>query len=311
MGRAIVRDAAVHDVRDWQRVVGEAFVPLDVTATSHGSFHARMHAVSVGGALVSDLSTGSGHLVRHTRAGAGTAPPGQAYKVSLQLRGRSTVRQHGREAELGSGQLAVYDTADDYELCGATGRDGEFRTLVLMVPRSLLGLAADRVRELLAVTIPGDTGSARLLTPLLREVADDRSHLEHEGSGATVRAATALLSVTLLDVLGAGAVPGGRLGVVQAWIEDHLGEPLDPAAIAAANHVSTRTLHALFHAEGQTVGGWVRRRRLERCRADLLDPRSAGTTVAAVGRRWGFPDPAHFSRAFRGEFGTSPRDLRP
>ncbi|WP_432544176.1 AraC-like ligand-binding domain-containing protein [Kineococcus sp. SYSU DK002] len=311
MGRTIVRDAAVHDVRSWQRVVGEAFVPLDVTATSHGPFHARMHAVSTGGALVSDLSTGSGHLVRHTRAGAGTARPGHAYKVSLQLRGRSTVRQHGREADLGPGQLAVYDTADDYELCGATGRDGEFRALVLMVPGAALGLAAEQVRELLAVTIAGDAGSARLLTPLLQEIAGDHGHLEHERSGTTVRAATALLSVTLLDVLGAGAVRGGRLGAVQAWIEDHLDEPLDPAVIAAANHVSVRTLHALFHAEGRTVGGWVRRRRLERCRDDLLDPGSARTTVAAVGRRWGFTDPAHFSRAFRSEFGASPRDLRP
>jgi AraC-like DNA-binding protein len=32
--------------------------------------------------------------------------------------------------------------------------------------------------------------------------------------------------------------------------------------------------------------------------------------VAAVGARWGYPDPAHFSRLFKTSFGVSPRDYR-
>jgi AraC-like DNA-binding protein len=32
--------------------------------------------------------------------------------------------------------------------------------------------------------------------------------------------------------------------------------------------------------------------------------------VAAVGARWGYPDPAHFSRLFKASFGLSPRDYR-
>jgi AraC-like DNA-binding protein len=58
------------------------------------------------------------------------------------------------------------------------------------------------------------------------------------------------------------------------------------------------------------VSAWVRRRRLECSRRDLANPRLAGETIAAVARRWGFVDPAHFSRCFRAEFGASPRELR-
>ncbi|WP_265565499.1 helix-turn-helix domain-containing protein [Streptomyces hygroscopicus] len=55
-----------------------------------------------------------------------------------------------------------------------------------------------------------------------------------------------------------------------------------------------------------TVGGWIRRRRLGKCRRELGRPHRARPTVAAVAQRWGFVSPAHFSRAFRAAYG-SPR----
>ena len=30
--------------------------------------------------------------------------------------------------------------------------------------------------------------------------------------------------------------------------------------------------------------------------------------MAAIGARWGYPDPAHFSRLFKSVYGVSPRD---
>ncbi|MEV8610809.1 helix-turn-helix domain-containing protein [Amycolatopsis sp. NPDC051373] len=32
--------------------------------------------------------------------------------------------------------------------------------------------------------------------------------------------------------------------------------------------------------------------------------------IAAIGRRWGFSDAAHFSRLFRSTYGRSPREYR-
>ncbi|MEV1049026.1 AraC family transcriptional regulator [Streptomyces sp. NPDC049916] len=39
-----------------------------------------------------------------------------------------------------------------------------------------------------------------------------------------------------------------------------------------------------------------------------MEPAAARDGVAAVARRWGFVSPSHFSRAFREEYGQSPRD---
>jgi len=98
---------------------------------------------------------------------------------------------------------------------------------------------------------------------------------------------------------------------ITAFIEEHLGDAdLAPAEIAAAHHISLRQLHKLFHANGTTTAGWIRQRRLERCGRDLRDPRYATGPVAAVGARWGYPDPAHFSRLFKSAYGMGPRDYR-
>jgi AraC-like DNA-binding protein len=89
-----------------------------------------------------------------------------------------------------------------------------------------------------------------------------------------------------------------------------LPEPLSPALIAAAHQISVRYLHHLFRQEEQTVGEFIRNRRLERCRADLSDPRLRDRSVVEVGSRWGFTDAATFSRTFKEATGTAPGEYR-
>src|SRR5204863_7307693 len=100
-------------------------------------------------------------------------------------------------------------------------------------------------------------------------------------------AALEVLATRLARELDAGdwGTPESRrhalLTTVQAFIKRHLGDPLlSPAMIAAAHHMSLRSLHQLFHDDGLTVAGWIRHRRLERCRHDLSDPALASRPVA-------------------------------
>jgi AraC-like DNA-binding protein len=58
------------------------------------------------------------------------------------------------------------------------------------------------------------------------------------------------------------------------------------------------------------VSEWIRRRPVERCRRDLLDPARATEPVGAIGMRWGFRDAAHFSRVFRAAYGMPPAECR-
>jgi AraC-like DNA-binding protein len=127
------------------------------------------------------------------------------------------------------------------------------------------------------------------------------------GGGRAARTMTDLMAAAVVEKYRE-AGPDTPLQRIVEWLETHLQDPdLSPGTIAAANFVSTRRLHELFHDEGASVSAWVRTRRLECSRRDLESPRLAGGTIAAVARRWGFVDPAHFSRCFRAEFGVSPR----
>jgi AraC-like DNA-binding protein len=126
-----------------------------------------------------------------------------------------------------------------------------------------------------------------------------------------------LLAVALTSQLGLRRAlpPESRqtalLARIRAYIERRLADPdLYPSTIADAHHISVRYLHKLFESEHTTVAAYIRRRRLERSRQDLLDPALHDRPVGAIGARWGFHSPAHFSRAFRGAYETTPGELR-
>jgi AraC-like DNA-binding protein len=72
--------------------------------------------------------------------------------------------------------------------------------------------------------------------------------------------------------------------------------------------MSLRVLHVLFEDTGESVAGLIRRERLARCWCDLERP--SGGAVTEIAFRWGFKDSAHFSRAFKREFGISPTEVR-
>ena len=98
---------------------------------------------------------------------------------------------------------------------------------------------------------------------------------------------------------------------IEQFIETHLAEPsLNPSQIAEAVGVSVRHLHRIFLSKGHTVAGWIRERRLERCRRELLNPRLSERNITEIAFFWGFCDSAHFSKCFKKEFGVSPREFR-
>lgn len=95
---------------------------------------------------------------------------------------------------------------------------------------------------------------------------------------------------------------------MEAWIVDHLADgAIRVADLAAAHYVAPRTVHRAFASTGDTVGSFVRRRRLAAARGDLV---SAKLSITAIAHRWGFCDSSHFGREFRREFSLSPRAYR-
>lgn len=93
-----------------------------------------------------------------------------------------------------------------------------------------------------------------------------------------------------------------------AFIEEHAGEPIGLAEIAAASRLSARGLQSAFQRElGRSPMQHLRRVRLDSVRRDLQSADVAsGATVAAVARRWGFGHLGRFAQTYRSAFGETP-----
>lgn len=71
--------------------------------------------------------------------------------------------------------------------------------------------------------------------------------------------------------------------------------------------MSRSQLHLKIKAlTNRSTSHFVRGVRLQKAKELLQD---GDTTVSAVARKVGFPDPAYFSRTFTEEFGSAPREF--
>ena len=99
-----------------------------------------------------------------------------------------------------------------------------------------------------------------------------------------------------------------RLGELQLWILDHLGEDLPLERLAAAAGMSSRHFSRRFREEvGVTPAAYVARLRLEEARRRL---ESGAHSLKDVARTCGFADEQNLRRAFRKHVGVAPSEYR-
>ncbi|WP_075737152.1 AraC family transcriptional regulator [Streptomyces acidiscabies] len=303
-------------VEVWHDITARALVPNEILPDRSSEFAASLRTAGMGEAAVAAL-TYSSFRSRRTPRLIRRADP-EMYAVGLILGGRQAIWQNRREAPLSVGGLVVYSTSRPYEAV-VDARQSTGASVVVQVPRAVVALPPDRVERLLAVQLPGDEGLGRLLAGFLTHVATDtgpyRTADAHRLGGIGTDLITAWLAhhLDMEDQAPADTRQHVQFLEIQSFIHRHLGEAeLSPATIAAAHHISLRTLHRVFqdHSHGATVASYIRDQRLARVRRDLADPRLSARPVHAVAARWGYPDAARFSRAFRNAYDSSPSEFR-
>lgn len=303
------RATPVLDFPQFRAAVNQSFVPLRVTSARETRFRGAIRHADSADLHVSVVEAAE-HMVERTPALI-AARPGDYFKVGLHLAGNGLLVQGNREVVLQPGTLTLYDTARPYSLAF----DGDFRSLVLMFPSRMLDLPARSVAELTARGLHEERGAATLLLPYLYALAQHPEAVTGSAgtrlAGNTVDLVATLLAERLAITAGPDDPRRELFTAALQYIDDHLSSPhLDPTRIAAAHFVSSRLLHGLFREHGMSVATRVRTRRLERARARLADPARTRQSVMSVAAECGFTDAAHFSRAYRAEFGCSPSQTR-
>jgi AraC-like DNA-binding protein len=246
---------------------------------------------------------GTPQVVRRTRRSLADVPD-EPFKVCVQRRGRSVVRQGGTELVLTPGDIAIYDTSRPYELRFDEG----WECLAMTLPRRALAASDSVVERSMSHGWPAADGRTGVLGHLLGSAVRETP----QPGGATHLGEAA---IQLLSSLVGGeeqADPGEVLRArVIAHLEAHAFDPdLSHDAVAAAHGLSPRSLHRLFEDQPLSAMAHLRELRLLAIRDALVDPANASRSTAAIASRWGLTDPSHFARTFRTRFGITPGSLR-
>ena len=161
--------------------------------------------------------------------------------------------------------------------------------------------------------IAGGSSNGALLTSYILSLSENDFGDSNINGDALSEAAVALLASALNQkpFEAPCSLKESQLERVKTYVAKNLDDPkLTLAAIAQANNISLRYLHWLFESTDSTAYEYVLEERLARCRRDLMNPLMLDRTIADIAFSWGFNDPTHFSRRFKGLYGECPSELR-
>lgn len=233
--------------------------------------------------------------------------------ILLHREGPAVLLDDARESPIAPGDIV-------YCPPGATGRlalRGRFRQLLVRIPQDALRMRLPTPLFQDVGRLPGDTGSGHIFAGMLASVADMIDTLTSEQLRPVELALSELLVSSLADLeassvmMGATATQTSNLHRITLHVEARLSNPdLSITSVAQDVGVSPRYLQKLFESAGENFSHYLRLRRLERCRADLINPLYSHLSITDICFRWSFNDAAHFSRAFREQYGMSPRTYR-
>ena len=234
------------------------------------------------------------------------------FLLHLQLTGDSVNQQSGREVVLSPGDLTLIDSTRWYRVafCYPTS------ILVMRIPQEMLRQYVACPETLSMLPLPRSSGTCRLAARFIPDLWRRSQQVMVDGSGShVIDALMSVIAAAYAATPRASMQGSARAAMLRVrlidYIEANLGDPeLTPASIAQMGHISRRYLHLLFREQGESVGRYVQRRRMEECARALRDRLRATSSITEIACEYGFNSAAHFCRAFRECYGTTPSEFR-
>lgn len=228
----------------------------------------------------------------------------------MRVSGQARVTIGGKERECAPGDICLLDLSQPLSACST-----DYQAITVVLPRPLFGSRQSVLDSLHGAVIRGATPFGRMLNDHLRSLSAHATGFSAPEAAAAAEATAALLGAATLglpqDEGRAGSAELAPLLVaIRRFIEAELASTdLTAETIGRRFGVSRSALYRLFVPLGG-VSGYIRQRRLARAYRDLATGDGRFARISEVAYRWRFESPAHFTQAFRAEFGCAPRDVR-
>jgi AraC-like DNA-binding protein len=289
----------------WRSSVCDQFVPLAVQPTV-GELHGRVAGVTIAETRLRRIRA-SQHVFERRPSDIRAGDPEVLHVLSMDHGHHCHMEQDGRATTLQPGDLVLYDSSRPFRFATS----GAFQFTIGLLPKRLLPLPEKVVADRTTRVVPLSDGVGAALGALLTSLAGGSAAFSDPSQQVAIQHALVSLCVAFMSDEGpVGSPPSVHLSLAKSFVVRHLGEPaLAPADVAIACGVSLSYLHRLFANDGTTIVGYLREQRLKGAHRDLTTS-LVDEPVLLVGRRWGMPDPAHFSRVFKKRFGVTPGEAR-
>ena len=289
----------------WARSATTFFPGLSISDMPADASVGQIQSIPMGGgSLWSILSAPV--MVSYSPAN-GADETGSSISLLMQIDGAMLISQNHRACRMTAGDMCLVDERFPFHLQGEECS----RIVFLRMPRRAVLGRHPYLEHSTATLLDADDPGAQLLGDTLVRTLEVAPVLSEEQRASVLAA--------MVHLLGAALAPRGlqrdevhwRVRSALGFIETHLGDAdLTAEQVANAQGVSRRLDQVLRRSLGRSVTAQIWARRLEQAASDLTDPRYQGQAVSQIAFANGFEDAAHFSRAFKGRFGRTPRDWR-
>jgi len=291
----------------WCEWVWQHFGGLDSDLYGDTGFDGHLLASHAGDVILTRLEANR-HRVLRTPGMARTSDT--AYlKIVAPWQGSASVRQQGREAGARNGAWVIYDTTRPYEIDNPERVDH----LIVMVPKDAAIERALRLEGVMARQL-GASGISRVALETMRNTYQELPHMSETAARGAGEMIKHLVQLSLLELAGQETAVTQREALrdrIRAHVQRHLRDPqLSADDIARALNCSRRHLYNAFGGEGESIAAYIQRLRLDACIRELQQAGPHARPITEIALSWGFGNPSHFSRVFRGRTGMSPSAFR-
>lgn len=260
--------------------------------------------------------------IRLTPAQVVSPVPRDFLSVTLPLGGALEICERGHSDVFEQGSFHVLRTTEPFDLKVLRGGPvlvANFDTDLIQDHAHSFDARAGwekRIRSKFFAGAPGSSSFRRLANFVWSELQRKDSFIRSLMVAREVEDALAatLLQVSLFDPRSlseksSGAAAGKALRRAEDFLMAHLTGPVSLAKVSQEAGVSVRTLSRIFHRHhGSSVMQYLKTRRLEAVRRELISAEPEGTSVTEVALRHGFGHLGRFSSAYRRAFGELPSE---
>jgi AraC-like DNA-binding protein len=297
-------------VESWRDLLTRKLLPIDVRPLNDSPFHVDVQMRALPGLRFSWGAVDASHYCRTRSIASGEDDD---FVIVVNLDGKFTSAQNGREVELGAGEACLMACTDTGAFC----RPKLGRLICIRVPAESLAALVPGLHDRTGKIIPRDNEALRLLTSYIGVLGGSQTLSSPELRNAIVTHIHNLAALVLQPTqdnyvrIQDNGLKAARLRAVKSFIARNLGRgDLSIGEVAAHIHLTPRSVQLLLEEDGTTFSAFTLQARLARVYAALMDQRNWHRTIGDIAFECGFGDISYFNRAFRRRHGASPTEIR-